>query len=94
MTRWYEWHAEGTGGNGSTEVAAPKGAWDAHMKMTVAMAALCGLLPAHRVADAPQIERPHWVVVATLINRYTGHLARARLRAVGCTSPQTSAGDS
>ena len=74
MTRWYEWHAEGTGGNGSTEVAAPEGAWDAHMKMTVAMAALCGLLPAPRVADAPQIERPHWVVVATLINRYTGQL--------------------
>jgi len=44
------------------------------MKMTIAMAVPCGLLPAQRVADAPKIERPHWVVVATLINRSTGQL--------------------
>ena len=42
--------------------------------MTIAMAVLCGLLPAQQVAVAPKIERPHWVVVATLINRSTGQL--------------------
>jgi len=44
------------------------------MKMTMAMAVLCGLLPAQQVAEEPKIERPHWVVVATLINRSTGQL--------------------
>jgi len=56
------------------KVAAPKGALVAHMMMTIVMAVLCGFLPAHRVADAPKIERPHWVVVATVINRSTGEL--------------------
>ena len=74
MTRWYEWHAEGPVGKEALKIAAPKGALDAHMKMTIAMAVLCGLLPAQRVVDAPKIERPHWVVVATLINRSTGQL--------------------
>ena len=74
MIRWNEWRAEGTGGNGSTESNASKGALDAHMKITIAMALLGGLVPAQRVADAPKIERPHWVVVATLINRSTGQL--------------------
>jgi hypothetical protein len=44
------------------------------MKLTIAMALLCGLIPAQQVADAPKIERPHWVVVATLISRSTGQL--------------------
>jgi len=44
------------------------------MMMTIAMAVLCGLLPGQRIVDAPKIERPHWVVVATLINRSTGQL--------------------
>jgi len=44
------------------------------MKVTIAMAVLSGLPPAHPVADAPKIERPHWVVVATVINRSTGEL--------------------
>ena len=74
MIRWNEWRAEGTGGNGSTESNASKGALDAHMKITIAMALLGGLVPAQRVADAPKIERPHWVVVATLISRSTGQL--------------------
>ena len=74
MTRWYEWHAEGPVGKEALKIAAPKGALDAHMKMTIAMAVRCGLLPAQRVVDAPKIERPHWVVVATLINRSTGQL--------------------
>jgi len=74
ITRRYEWHAEGIAGNGSTEVGAPKGALDAHMKLTITMAVLCGLLPTHRVADAPKIERPHWVIIATLIDRSTGQL--------------------
>jgi len=56
------------------KVTAPKGALGAHVKMTIAMAVLWGLLPAQRGADAPKIERPHWVVVATLINRSTGQL--------------------
>jgi hypothetical protein len=61
-------------GKEALKVAAPKGALDAHMKMIIAMTVLCGLLPAQRVADAPKIERPHWIVVATLINRSTGQL--------------------
>jgi hypothetical protein len=75
VTRWYEWYTEAA--QEETEglkVAAPKGALDGRMKTTIAMAILCGLLPAQRVADAPKIERPHWVVVATLINRSTGKL--------------------
>ena len=44
------------------------------MKTAMAMAILSGLLPAPRVADAPRIERPHWVIVATVINRATGQL--------------------
>ena len=44
------------------------------MKITIAMALLGGLVPAQRVADAPKIERSHWVVVATLISRSTGQL--------------------
>ena len=44
------------------------------MKMTIAMALLCGLLATGRVAEAPKIERPHWVIVATFMNRSTGRL--------------------
>ena len=56
------------------KVAASRGAWDTDMKMTIAMAVLCGLLLAQRVGVAPKIERPHWVVVATLVDRSTGQL--------------------
>jgi hypothetical protein len=46
------------------------------MKMLMSMGLLCGLLAGQPVAEAPKIERPHWVIVATVIDLSTGAALR------------------
>jgi hypothetical protein len=42
------------------------------MKILIAMSLLCGVLAGQPVAELPKIEHPHWVIVATIIDRGTG----------------------
>jgi hypothetical protein len=51
------------------------------MKLAIATALLCGVLAGQRVVDVPRIERPHWVIVAAIIDRSTGALLRESLMA-------------
>jgi hypothetical protein len=51
----------------------------ARMKLAITISLLCGVLAGPPVADAPKIERPHWVIVATVIDRSTGAALRQGL---------------
>ena len=47
---------------------------DANVKTVIAMGVLCGLLSGAWAGKPPTIPRPHWVIVATLMDRATGEL--------------------
>jgi hypothetical protein len=42
------------------------------MKLVIAIGLLWGVIASQPVAEAPKIERPHWVIVATIVDLGTG----------------------
>ncbi|HUN74943.1 MAG TPA: hypothetical protein VMU40_10545 [Steroidobacteraceae bacterium] len=42
------------------------------MKLEILTGLLCGMLAGQPVAELPKIEHPHWVIVATIVDRSTG----------------------
>jgi hypothetical protein len=47
---------------------------DSRMKMEIVTGLLCAVLAGQPLAELPRIERPYWVIVATIIDRSTGAL--------------------